>query len=122
MRPNCGSRNIAAEIYPILRDHKREVSMSCNRIVLRLSRLVLVAMLCIGGHAAWAQVAQEAQGPTQQVVPEPPPPSSPAVDPVESLDQRLSAIEEWKAKIERLPSLSGKFNVGLNALQFLYTH
>jgi len=96
--------------------------MSCNRIVLRLSRLVLVAMLCIGGHAAWAQVAQEAQGPTQQVVPEPPPPSSPAVDPVESLDQRLSAIEEWKAKIERLPSLSGKFNVGLNALQFLYTH
>jgi hypothetical protein len=31
-------------------------------------------------------------------------------------------VEEWKAKIERLPSLSGKFNIGLNALQFQYTH
>ena len=49
-------------------------------------------------------------------------PLLPCPDPSANLDQRLSAIEEWKAKIERLPSLSGKFNVGLNALQFLYTH
>ena len=41
---------------------------------------------------------------------------------MENLDKRLSTIEEWKAKIERLPSLSNKFNIGLNALQFLYTH
>jgi hypothetical protein len=43
-------------------------------------------------------------------------------DPVTNLDSRLGMVEEWKAKIERLPSLSGKFNIGLNALQFLYTH
>ena len=51
-------------------------------------------------------------------------PSSAALgpDPVTNLDSRLGMVEEWKAKIERLPSLSGKFNIGLNALQFLYTH
>jgi hypothetical protein len=43
-------------------------------------------------------------------------------DPVANLDSRLSMVEEWKAKIEKLPSLSGKFNIGMNALQFLYTH
>jgi len=43
-------------------------------------------------------------------------------DPVTNLDSRLGMVEEWKAKIERLPSLSGKFNIGLNALQFQYTH
>ena len=43
-------------------------------------------------------------------------------DPVANLDARLGMVEEWKAKIEKLPSLSGKFNIGLNALQFLYTH
>ena len=43
-------------------------------------------------------------------------------DPVTNLDSRLGMIEEWKAKIEKLPSLSGKFNIGLNALQFQYTH
>ncbi|MEO8341804.1 MAG: hypothetical protein ABI604_19235, partial [Nitrospirota bacterium] len=43
-------------------------------------------------------------------------------DPVTNLDSRVGMVEEWKAKIERLPSLSGKFNIGLNALQFLYTH
>jgi hypothetical protein len=47
---------------------------------------------------------------------------APVPDPVTNLDSRLGMVEEWKAKIERLPSLSGKFNIGLNALQFLYTH
>jgi len=43
-------------------------------------------------------------------------------DPATNLDSRLGIVEEWKAKIERLPSLGGKFNIGMNALQFLYTH
>ena len=43
-------------------------------------------------------------------------------DPVTNLDSRVGMIEEWKAKVEKLPSLSGKFNIGMNALQFLYTH
>ena len=49
-------------------------------------------------------------------------PLRPRPDPVANLDTRIGTIEEWKAKIERLPSLSGKFNIGMNALQFLYTH
>jgi hypothetical protein len=51
-----------------------------------------------------------------------PSPSTSLPDPVANLDTRVSVIEEWKAKIERLPSLGGKFNIGMNALQFLYTH
>ncbi|HTL60553.1 MAG TPA: hypothetical protein VL261_02805 [Nitrospira sp.] len=113
--------------------------MSCKRIVLPLGSLILVFLLCINGEILFAQAAQEAQpqaapkdatvptkeaqGPAKETQgPEAPPPSPPIVDPVESLDKRLSIIEEWKAKIERLPSLSNKFNAGLNALQFLYSH
>ena len=48
--------------------------------------------------------------------------STSAPDPVANLDTRLGMVEEWKAKIERLQSLGGKFNIGMNALQFLYTH
>ena len=67
------------------------------------------------------QADREKAGPGTQGAPAP---SSPALgpDPVSNLDQRLGMVEEWKAKIERLPSLGGKFNIGLNALQFLYTH
>lgn len=39
-----------------------------------------------------------------------------------NLNTRIGILEEWKAKIERLPSLSDKFNIGMNAIQFLYTH
>ncbi|MEP6932379.1 MAG: hypothetical protein ABI988_00310 [Nitrospirota bacterium] len=53
---------------------------------------------------------QGAQGPSS---------ATSAPDPVATIDSRLGMVEEWKAKIERLPSLSGKFNIGLNALQFL---
>ncbi|MGH7181468.1 MAG: hypothetical protein ACREJN_05770, partial [Nitrospiraceae bacterium] len=61
---------------------------------------------------------QEKAGPAVQG-----PSSSTSVpDPVANLDTRLGMVEEWKAKIEKLPSLGGKFNIGLNALQFLYTH
>ena len=67
------------------------------------------------------QADREKAGPGGQGVQAP---SSPALgpDPVTNLDSRLGIVEEWKAKVERLPSLSGKFNIGLNALQFLYTH
>ena len=67
------------------------------------------------------QADREKAGPGTQGAPAP---GSPALgpDPVTNLDQRLGMVEEWKAKIERLPSLGGKFNIGLNALQFLYTH
>ncbi|MFO0768289.1 MAG: hypothetical protein U0231_16225 [Nitrospiraceae bacterium] len=37
-------------------------------------------------------------------------------------DKRIDALEDWKTKIELLPILRDKVNVGLNALQFLYTH
>ena len=49
-------------------------------------------------------------------------PSTSGPDTVANLDTRLGVLEEWKAKIERLPSLSDKFNIGLNAIQFLYAH
>jgi hypothetical protein len=102
---------------------KGEAYMNGNRIVLSLSILTLVFGLFIGGHAAWAQSTQEAQGPAQGAQgPQPMLPAEPVEDPSANLDKRLSLLEEWKAKIERLPSLSGKFNAGLNALQFLYTH
>ncbi len=37
-------------------------------------------------------------------------------------EKRLDILEEWKEKIEKLPVLTDKVNVGLNALQWLYTH
>lgn len=97
--------------------------MTNNRIVLALSIAMLVCALFMGGHAAWAQMAQEAQGPEQGAQgPQPSLPPAPVEDQSASLDKRLSLLEEWKAKIERLPSLSNKFNIGLNALQFQYSH
>ncbi len=67
------------------------------------------------------QADREKAGPTVQGA-QAPSPSTSIPDPVANLDSRLGMVEEWKAKIERLPSLSGKFNIGLNALQFQYTH
>ena len=67
------------------------------------------------------QAEREKTGPAAQGA-QAPGPSTSAPDPVANLDSRLGMVEEWKAKIERLPSLSGKFNIGLNALQFQYTH
>lgn len=54
--------------------------------------------------------------------PQGPPAPSPLGGAPEEVDKRLDLLEEWKAKVERLPVLSGKVNVGLNALQFLYSH
>lgn len=67
------------------------------------------------------QADREKAGPAGQGA-QAPSPSMSVPDPVTNLDSRLGMVEEWKAKIERFPSLSGKFNIGLNALQFLYTH
>lgn len=36
--------------------------------------------------------------------------------------RRVDILEEWKTQIEQLPVLTDKVNVGLNALQWLYTH
>ena len=67
------------------------------------------------------QADREKAGPAGQGA-QTPSPSMSVPDPVPNLDSRIGMVEEWKAKIERFPSLSGKFNIGLNALQFLYTH
>ena len=64
---------------------------------------------------------QEKAGPGAQGA-QAPSPAALGPDPAANLDSRLGMVEEWKAKIERLPSLGGKFNIGMNALQFLYTH
>lgn len=45
-----------------------------------------------------------------------------AASPPASVEKRLGILEEWKAKIEKLPGLTNKVNVGLNALQWLYSH
>lgn len=96
--------------------------MQIKRVVLGVALLLTMAGLLVTTvPAIAADPAEQSQGPAQ-VVQGAPAPSAPLPDPSANLDQRLSVIEEWKAKIERLPSLSGKFNVGLNALQFLYTH
>jgi hypothetical protein len=80
-------------------------------------------VLLTGAQATAADAPDQSQGPGPAVQgAEAPLPSTPAPDPVANLDTRLGAIEEWKAKIEKLPSLNGKFNIGLNALQFLYSH
>ena len=60
-----------------------------------------------------APVVQGAQAPL---------PTTSGPETIANVDTRLGVLEEWKAKIERLPSLSDKFNIGLNAIQFLYAH
>src|SRR5579864_5603421 len=93
-------------IRSLSRGHERGgVFMTGDRIVLPLRILLLVFAILIGGHAAWAQSAQEAQGPTQGIQGTQPSllPTPSVVDPSADLDKRLSILEEWKAKIERFP-------------------
>ncbi len=100
--------------------------MRSNPLTLALGVLTVMLALFAGGHAVSAEPPAEGQGSIRVAQ------SSqvdlsrmPAEDPVksyESYEKRMTVMEEWKAKIERLPSLSDKFNVGLNSLQFLYTH
>ena len=102
--------------------------MRSKQIVLAVCILAMGGVLLTGAQATAADPPDQSQGPGPAVqgaeapIPSSPAPAAPAPDPVANLDTRLGAIEEWKAKIERLPSLSGKFNIGLNSLQFQYTH
>jgi hypothetical protein len=97
--------------------------MRSKQVVLAVCILAMGGVLFTGAQATAADAPDQSQGPVPAVQgAEAPIPSTPLPDPVANLDARLGTIEEWKAKIERLPSLSGKFNIGLNALQFLYTH
>jgi len=97
--------------------------MRSKQVVLPVCLLAMVVGLLTGAQATAADPTDQSQGPVPAVQgAQTPSPSISEPDPVANLDKRLGMIEEWKAKIERLPSLSGKFNIGLNALQFLYTH
>src|SRR5579872_7122582 len=100
--------------------------MRSNPLTLALGVLTVMLALFAGGHAVSAEAPAEGQGSIRVAQSSPVDLSRmPAEDPVksyESYEQRMNVLEEWKAKIERLPSLSDKFNIGLNALQFLYTH
>jgi hypothetical protein len=84
--------------------------------------VLLSTLLTFHDAMAQSQPSTAGQPPTVQGPQIPASALPPAEDPTVNLDKRLSVIEEWKTKIEKLPILSGKVNVGLNALQFLYTH
>ena len=98
--------------------------MSCTQRVLAVCILTMAGTLVTGiaAHAA-DEPADKSQIPAP-VVQEvrTPLPSTSGPTTVANLDTRLGVLEEWKAKIERLPSLSDKFNIGMNAIQFLYAH
>lgn len=90
--------------------------------VFDLFALNVLAALCgvtLMVSFAAAQQVEQAQGPP---APPPAPAMAPFDDPMGNFDKRLSIMEEWKTKVEKLPILSNKVNFGLNALQFLYTH
>src|SRR5206468_10426838 len=97
--------------------------MRSHPMVLTLSILTVLLALFAGGYvASAADPTKENQGPIQPPSSKPTPSSLSVEDPMLNYEKRIGALEEWKAKIEKLPSLSGKFNVGMNALQILYTH
>ncbi|MBX3237115.1 MAG: hypothetical protein KF814_13275 [Nitrospiraceae bacterium] len=85
-------------------------------------------VLCVALFSAEQAAAQTSSGtdpqkPVQTVQAASSSSLTPVVeDPLASYEKRLSVVEEWKTKVERLPLLSNKVNFGLNALQFLYTH
>ena len=88
--------------------------------------LVCIAVMVAALLNATSAIAQSTPVPGDPTTTEqgpPTPAAAPAVvDPLANFDRRLSLMEEWKATIEKLPTLSNKVNFGLNALQFLYTH
>src|SRR2546427_8449070 len=98
--------------------------MRSHPMVLTLRLLSVLLALVAGGYVASAPHPTMAnQGSIKMAQGSQPAPSSLSVeDPMLNYEKRIGALEEWKAKIEKLPSLSGKFNVGMNALQILYTH
>jgi hypothetical protein len=98
--------------------------MSCTQRILAVCILTMASTL-VTGPAPYAaddpSDKSQIPAPVVQGVPTPLPSVS-GPDTVANLDTRLGVLEEWKAKIERLPSLSDKFNIGMNAIQFLYAH
>ena len=97
--------------------------MRSKQGILAVYMLAVVSALVTGTPARAADPADQSQSPAPVVQgAQAPLPSTSGPDTIANLDTRLDMIEEWKAKIERLPSLSDKFNIGLNALQFQYTH
>jgi hypothetical protein len=97
--------------------------MRSKQGILAVYMLAVVGALVTGTPARAADPADQSQSPAPVVQgAQAPLPSTSGPDTIANLDTRLDMIEEWKAKIERLPSLSDKFNIGLNALQFQYTH
>ncbi len=95
----------------------------------------LALMFAVGSATAAdlssGKAGQPPLGPLAQASGPPPSsaPAAPMIGPTELgyqpsplVEKRLDIIEEWKEKIENLPALSDKVNVGLNALQWLYTH
>lgn len=83
--------------------------------------LLLAALFTITYGTAQAQ-QPATEGQTMVQGPQAPSTTPITDEAIANVDKRLSVIEEWKTKIEKLPSLSNKVNFGLNALQFLYTH
>ncbi len=97
--------------------------MRSTQGLLAVSLFAVVGALVTGTPARGADPVDQSQGPAPTVQEAPAPlPSTSGPETIANLDTRLDILEEWKAKIERLPSLSDKFNIGLNALQFQYTH
>lgn len=84
--------------------------------------MVMISTLLMTNHAVAQAQSSSTDQPAVVQGPQVPGVAPVAEDPMVNFDKRLSVVEEWKTKIEKLPILSGKVNVGLNALQFLYTH
>ncbi len=91
-----------------------------SRFVAGIAVMIVVVLMATQAPAQ----TQPSTEPQAQIAQGPQAPSSTTAieDPLANVEKRLSVVEEWKTKIERLPSLSNKVNFGLNALQFLYTH
>ena len=100
-----------------------------GRLWSRTVGTLLVVLIVSNAEAQPVQDIQSQSSTPQSTAfpqgPPAPPPGTAAVpleDPMGSIDKRVSILEEWKTKIEKLPMLSNKVNFGLNALQILYTH
>ena len=96
----------------------------------RKQRVLAVCILTMVGTLVTGTAAHAADDPSdksQSPAPvvqgaQTPLPSTSGPETITNLNTRVGTLEEWRAKIERLPSLSDKFNIGLNAIQFLYAH
>ncbi|MER3422558.1 MAG: hypothetical protein C4293_04300 [Nitrospiraceae bacterium] len=118
---------------PALFSQRLHPLFRCRPPLIVSAALLILSVIVFASSFAAADMskAQHNSSPKNDLVPAPGPssqaeamtgPPAPPDDPQARTDTRLDILEEWKAKIERLPILSDKVNFGLNALQFLYTH